>query len=308
MIKYVGKRLLHLAWIMLAVSFLTFLLMYLTPGDAASKKLSAQGVAVSEEVLMQTRENMGLLRPFFIQYGDWMLHAMRFDLGVSFKDGFPVAEKLWKGLKNTAILMAVSILLSLLAAVPLAFLAALKKDSVFDHGIRLISFVGNSIPNFLISVLLIYFICVRAKLLPVVADKSVRGLILPCLALSIAIISRFVRQFRAEFLEQLGKPFVAGARARGVKEFYVLRDVFHNASINILTIVGLSVGTLLGGSVVIETIFRWPGLGKLAMDAITNRDYPVIQGFVLLTCAIYVTVNLITDISYHFIDPRLRER
>ncbi|MCR5459607.1 MAG: ABC transporter permease [Acetatifactor sp.] len=308
MIKYVGKRLLHLAWIMLAVSFLTFLLMYLTPGDAASKKLSAQGVAVSEEVLMQTRENMGLLRPFFIQYGDWMLHAMRFDLGVSFKDGFPVAEKLWKGLKNTAILMVVSILLSLLAAVPLAFLAALKKDSVFDHGIRLISFVGNSIPNFLISVLLIYFICVRAKLLPVVADKSVRGLILPCLALSIPIISRFVRQFRAEFLEQLGKPFVAGARARGVKEFYVLRDVFHNASINILTIVGLSVGTLLGGSVVIETIFRWPGLGKLAMDAITNRDYPVIQGFVLLTCAIYVTVNLITDISYHFIDPRLRER
>lgn len=308
MIKYVGKRLLHLAWIMLAVSFLTFLLMYLTPGDAASKKLSAQGVAVSEEVLMQTRENMGLLRPFFIQYGDWMLHAMRFDLGVSFMDGFPVAEKLWKGLKNTAILMVVSILLSLLAAVPLAFLAALKKDSVFDHGIRLISFVGNSIPNFLISVLLIYFICVRAKLLPVVADKSVRGLILPCLALSIPIISRFVRQFRAEFLEQLGKPFVAGARARGVKEFYVLRDVFHNASINILTIVGLSVGTLLGGSVVIETIFRWPGLGKLAMDAITNRDYPVIQGFVLLTCAIYVTVNLITDISYHFIDPRLRER
>ena len=308
MIKYVGKRLLHLAWIMLAVSFLTFLLMYLTPGDAASKKLSAQGVAVSEEVLMQTRENMGLLRPFFIQYGDWMLHAMRFDLGVSFKDGFPVAEKLWKGLKNTAILMVVSILLSLLAAVPLAFLAALKKDSVLDHGIRLISFVGNSIPNFLISVLLIYFICVRAKLLPVVADKSVRGLILPCLALSIPIISRFVRQFRAEFLEQLGKPFVAGARARGVKEFYVLRDVFHNASINILTIVGLSVGTLLGGSVVIETIFRWPGLGKLAMDAITNRDYPVIQGFVLLTCAIYVTVNLITDISYHFIDPRLRER
>jgi len=308
MIKYVGKRLLHLAWIMLAVSFLTFLLMYLTPGDAASKKLSAQGVAVSEEVLMQTRENMGLLRPFFIQYGDWMLHAMRFDLGVSFKDGFPVAEKLWKGLKNTAILMVVSILLSLLAAVPLAFLAALKKDSVFDHGIRLISFVGNSIPNFLISVLLIYFICVRAKLLPVVADKSVRGLILPCLALSIPIISRFVRQFRAEFLEQLGKPFVAGARARGVKEFYVLRDIFHNASINILTIVGLSVGTLLGGSVVIETIFRWPGLGKLAMDAITNRDYPVIQGFVLLTCAIYVTVNLITDISYHFIDPRLRER
>ena len=308
MARYVGKRLLHLAWIMLAVSFLTFLLMYLTPGDAASKKLSAQGVAVSEEVLEKTREGMGLLRPFFIQYGDWAIHVLQLDLGTSFKDGFPVAEKLWKGLKNTTILMLASMALSLVVAVPLALLSALKKDSLLDHVVRLLSFIGNSLPNFLVAVILMYVLCIKARWLPVVAEGSLRGLILPCLALAIPIISRFVRQFRAEFLEQLGKPFVSGARARGVKEYYILRDVFHNASMNLLTIVSLSVGTLLGGSVVIETIFRWPGLGKLVMDAITNRDYPVIQGFVLLTCTIYVTVNLITDISYGWIDPRLRER
>ena len=308
MAKYVGKRLLHLVWITFAVSFLTFLLMYLAPGDAASKKLFAQGVAVSEEVLEKTREDMGLLRPFLIQFGDWALHVLRLDLGTSFKDGFPVAEKLWKGLKNTMVLMLVSMSFSLLISVPLALHAARKKDSLIDHLLRLLSFIGNSLPNFLISVLLMYFLCIKARLLPVVADGSVRGLILPCLALSIPIISRFVRQFRAEFLEQLGKPFVAGARARGVKERYVIRDVLHNSAMNILTMIGLSVGTLLGGSVVIETIFRWPGLGKLAMDAITNRDYPVIQGFVLLTCTIYVTVNLITDVSYVFFDPRLRER
>jgi len=308
MAKYVGKRLLHLVWITFAVSFLTFLLMYLAPGDAASKKLFAQGVAVSEEVLEKTREDMGLLRPFLIQFGDWALHVLRLDLGTSFKDGFPVAEKLWKGLKNTMVLMLVSMSFSLLISVPLALHAARKKDSLIDHLLRLLSFIGNSLPNFLISVLLMYFLCIKARLFPVVADGSVRGLILPCLALSIPIISRFVRQFRAEFLEQLGKPFVAGARARGVKERYVIRDVLHNSAMNVLTLIGLSVGTLLGGSVVIETIFRWPGLGKLAMDAITNRDYPVIQGFVLLTCTIYVTVNLITDVSYVFFDPRLRER
>lgn len=305
--KYIGKRLLHLVWIMLAVSFLTFLLMYLAPGDAAMKKLYAQGIAVSDEVLERTREDMGLNRPFLVQYGDWALHALRFDFGASFKDGFPVAGKLAKALRCTAILTLSSLALSLLVSLPLAVLTALHKDSVADYLIRFLSFVGNSLPNFLISVLLMYWLCVKARLLPVIAEGSVRGLILPCLALSIPICARFLRQFRAELLEQLGKPHITAAVTRGVKRRYILRDVLRGASISILTIVGLSVGTLLGGSVVIETIFRWPGLGKLAMDAITNRDYPVIQGFVLFTSTIYVLVNLITDISYRWIDPRLRQ-
>jgi peptide/nickel transport system permease protein len=305
---YIGKRLAHLVWIMLAVSFLTFLLMYLAPGDAAMKKLYAQGVAVSDEVLEKTREDMGLNRPFLVQYGDWALHALRFDLGESFKDGFPVADKLAKGLRHTAVLTASSLALALLVSLPLAILTALRKNSAVDYLIRFLSFVGNSLPNFLISVLLMYYLCVKARLLPVVAEGSARGLILPCLALSIPICARFLRQFRAELLEQLGKPYVAAAVARGVKRRYILRSVLHNASISILTIVGLSVGTLLGGSVVVETIFRWPGLGKLAMDAITNRDYPVIQGFVLFTSTIYVIINLLTDVSYRWIDPRLREK
>jgi len=306
--KYIGKRLLHLVWIMLAVSFLTFLLMYLSPGDAAMKKLNAQGIAVSDEVLEKTRESMGLNRPFLVQYGDWALHALRFDLGDSFKDGFPVAGKLLKGLRQTAVLTISSLVLSLLISLPLGIVTALKKDSLLDIVIRFFSFIGNSLPNFLISVLLMYYLCVKAHLLPVIADNSLRGLILPCLALSIPLCGRFIRQFRAEILEQLSKPHTAGAMIRGVKGRYILRDVLHNASISILTIVGLSIGTLLGGSVVIETIFRWPGLGKLAMDAITNRDYPVIQGFVLFTSTIYVVINLVTDISYRWIDPRLRKQ
>ena len=299
---------LHLIGIMIALSFLTFLLMYLAPGDAAVKKLNAQGVAVSQEVLDRVRADMGLDRPFLVQYGDWALKVLRGDLGTSYKDGASVAGKLSKALGYTAKLALGSMLLSLAISLPLAVFTALKRDSVPDYILRFLSFVGNSLPNFLISVLLMYFLCVRVRLLPVVAEQSFKGLILPCAALSIPMIGRFLRQFRAEILEQLGKSYVSGARSRDVKERYVLIcNVLHNASISILTIVGLSVGTLFGGSVVVETIFRWPGLGKLAMDAITNRDYPVIQGFVLFSAAVYVLVNLLTDIAYHWIDPRVRQ-
>ena len=308
MLKYIAKRLLHLAGILVAISFLTFLLMYLAPGDAAVKKLNAQGIAVSQEVLDKTRADMGLDRPFLVQYGDWVWHALRGDLGNSYKDGTSVAGKLGKAMGNTALLALGSLALSLLVSLPLAMLTAVKRDSVPDYVLRFFSFVANSLPNFLISVLLMYFLCVKARLLPVVADKNLKGLLLPALALSIPMIGRFLRQFRAEILEQLGKSYVAGARSRGVKGRYILfRNVLHNASISILTVVGLSVGTLFGGSVVVETIFRWPGLGKLAMDAITNRDYPVIQGFVLFAAVVYVLVNLLTDVAYHWIDPRVRQ-
>jgi peptide/nickel transport system permease protein len=308
MLKYIAKRLLHLAGILVAISFLTFLLMYLAPGDAAVKKLNAQGIAVSQEVLDKTRADMGLDRPFLVQYGDWAWKALRGDLGSSYKDGTSVAGKLGKAMGHTALLALGSLALSLLVSLPLAMLTAVKRDSVPDYVLRFFSFVANSLPNFLISVLLMYFLCVKARLLPVVADRNLKGLLLPALALSIPMIGRFLRQFRAEILEQLGKSYVSGARSRGVKGRYILfRNVLHNASISILTVVGLSVGTLFGGSVVVETIFRWPGLGKLAMDAITNRDYPVIQGFVLFAAVVYVLVNLLTDVAYHWIDPRVRQ-
>ncbi len=308
MAKYIGKRMLHLIWIMIALSFLTFMLMYLAPGDPAMKKLNAQGIAVSPEVLEAVRKEMGLDRPFFVQYGDWALKVLRGDLGESYKDGISVAEKLSKALGYTALLALGSMLISLLISLPLGMITALKKGSILDYVIRFFTFFGNSMPNFLISVLLMYFLCVKARLLPVMADRSLKGLLLPAVALSVPMCSRFIRQFRAEILEQLSRSYVSGAVSRGVKSRYILfRNVLHNASISILTIVSLALGTLFGGSVVIETIFRWPGLGKLAMDAITNRDYPVIQGFVLFTSVIYVMVNLLTDIAYRWIDPRVKE-
>lgn len=302
------RRLLHLVVILLGVSFLTYLLLYLAPGDPAQKKLTAQGVAVSQEVLDATRQQMGLNRPFLVQYGSWLAGLLRGDFGVSYKDGLPVAPRLLTALGYTAVLALSSLALSLAVALPLALVTAVRKNGILDHAVQFLTFVGNSLPNFLLSVLLMYFLCIRAKLLPVIASKSFKGLLLPSLALAIPMCSRFIRQFRVEILEQLGKSYVDAARLRGVRGRYILiSNVLHNALVPILTVIGLSIGTLFGGSVVIETLFRWPGLGQLAMGAISDMDYPLVQGFVILTSGIYVLVNFITDLLYHWIDPRVGE-
>ena len=279
--------------IIIGLSFLTYLLMYISPGDPALKKLNAQGITVSEETLEAAREEMGLNEPFLARYAQWLGNALTGDLGTSYKDGMPVAGKLTHALRYTLILSVASLAVSLIVSLPLAVISAVKKDGILDNIVKLLSFIGNSLPNFLISVLLMYFFCVKTDLLPVLADESVKGLILPCLALAIPMCSRFLRQFRAEVLEQLGRDYVLGA------------NVLHNAAIPILTIVALSIGSLLGGSVVVETIFRWPGIGKLVMDSITARDYPVIQGFVIFTSCIYVLINLAADLCYRRLDPRV---
>lgn len=294
--------------ILFGVTFLVFGLMYISPGDPAQKKLTAGGIAVSEDVLEETREEMGLNRPFLVQYGDWLGKALRGDFGTSFKDGIPVGEKLLKGIKYTAILSVSSFLLAVLVSIPLGIYSAVRQNRFGDYLIRFLSFIGNSLPNFLISVLLMYFFCIKFKIFPIIAEQSLKGLFLPALTLAVPMMSQFIRQIRAEVLEQLHQPYVSGARARGVKERFILfGNVLHNSMIPIVTVLGLSVGSLMAGSVVVETIFMWPGLGKLAMDSITARDYPVVQGFVILMAVIYVLVNLITDLSYHRLDPRVNE-
>lgn len=304
--NYVGKRLLQLIPIILGLTFLVFTLLYIAPGDPAQRKLTAQGVAVSEQVLEQTREEMGLNRPFLVRYGDWLLGVLRGDFGASYKDGMPVLPKLVRCMGNTLVLAVGSLLLALVVSVPLGVLTAARRGEVIDRLIRLLTFVGNAMPNFLVSVLLMYYLCIKVNLFPVIARGTVQGLFLPALALAIPMASRFIRQIRAEVLEELGKPYVAGALARGVAMRTVLvHDVLRNTLSGVLTIVGLSVGTLMGGSVVVETIFRWPGVGQLVMDAISARDFPVIQGFVLFMAVIYVVVNLLTDLSYRALDPRV---
>ena len=304
--KQIIKRIIELIIILIVLSFLTFLLMYLAPGDPAEKRLSSQGVAVTKEVLQAEQERMGLLRPFFVRYGEWFTGILRGDFGVSFKDDLPVSPKLISGLKNTSVLAFSSLILSLLVSIPLGILSAVKQNSILDHIVRVLSFIGNALPNFLISVLLMYFLCIRVNLFPVVATGSIQGLCMPALSLAIPMAGRFTRQIRTETMEQLQQDYVTGLRVRGVREKDILiHNVFRNASGHIFTIVALQIGTLMGGSVVIETIFRWPGIGKLVMDSINARDYPTIMGFVLIMGTIYVIINFLSDVLYHVVDPRV---
>ncbi len=306
--KYIIKRLVQLIPMILGITFLTFLLLYISPGDPAQRKLNAQGMAVTKEVLVQAREEMGLDQHFIKQYGDWLLGLLHGDLGLSYKDGTPVALKLGRGIKNTAVLAASAFLLAAAVALPLGIYTAVRKNRFSDYCIRFICFLGNALPNFLLAIILMYFLCIRMNAFPVIAKGSLQGLFLPTVALAFPLASRLIRQVRVAVLKQLETDYVSGARARGVKKEYILfRNVLHNALPSILTVLGLSVGTLLGGSVVIESIFMWPGLGKLVMDSITARDYPVIQGFVILMAVIYVVINLLIDLGYRLLDPRVKE-
>ncbi len=306
MIKKIAGKIAGLIVILLILSFFVFLLMYIAPGDPAEKRLTSQGVIVTKEVLRAEQERLGLLRPFFVRYGEWLFGVVRGDFGLSFKDDRPVAPKLMAGLNKTIILAMSSLLFSLIISYPLALLSAFKKDKISDHIIRIISFIGNSLPNFLISVLLMYFFCIKMNLFPVIADGSLKGLLLPVLSLSIPMISRFTRQMRSEMITQLSEDYVTGMRLRGVKELFIAFNIVRNSLGHVITIIGLQIGTLMGGSVVIETIFRWPGIGKLVMDSITARDYPVIMGFVVIMGTIYVLINQLTDLSYHLLDPRVK--
>lgn len=303
--KYIIWRLLQLIPILVGLSILVFGLLYISPGDPVERQLMLRGVAVSEEVLKEQRHKAGVDRPFIQQYVAWATKALSADLGNSYKDGMPVVNKLAKAIKYTATLSLASIIFSIVFSIPLGVYAAIRQEQIPDYLIRLFSFVGNSVPNFLLCVLLIFFFCISNKWFPVVAKSNLQGLFLPMLSLSIPLISQLIRQVRVEMLEQLKKDYISSARIRGVKERYVLfSNALRNALPGIITVIGLSVGHLLGGSVVIESIFRWPGVGKMVMDAISDRDYPVIQGFVIFTAVIYVIINLIIDITYKFLDPR----
>ena len=304
MIKRVFKKLLGLIIILVILSFFVFALLYIAPGDPAEKRLTSQGVAVTKQVLDAERERLGLLKPFLVRYGEWLGHVVRGDFGVSFKDDMPVAPKLSAGLNNTIILAMSSLVLSLLLSFPLAIISAVKKDGIVDNIVKIFSFVGNSLPNFLISVLLMYFLCIKLKLFPVISSGSVQGLFMPVLSLGIPMTGRFIRQIRAEFLNEMKEDYFVGMRGRGVSGCYIVLNLIHNCLGHVFTIVALQIGTLMGGSVVIETIFRWPGIGKLVMDSITARDYPVIMGFVIIMGTIYVVINQLADILCHYLDPR----
>ena len=306
---YILKWLLQLIPILIGITLLSFLLMHIASADAIDVMEQNTGGILSEEAKEEVRRELGLDKPLLEQYGIWLKNMLTGDMGESYISGKPVFSTFLSKLPATIYLTVASILLTVLISVPLGILAAVKQNRILDYIIRFFSFIGNSLPNFFVSLLLIYFFALKLQWFPVMGNtQGWKSIVLPTFTLAIAMASKYTRQIRATVLEEWNKDYVLGARSRGVSEKRILYfSVLKASMLTIITLLALSIGSLLGGTAIVESIFMWDGVGKMAVDAITMRDYPVIQAYVIWMAIIYVMVNLVTDIIYHYFDPRIRK-
>lgn len=307
-VKYIFKRIIGIIPILIIVSFISFALLNLGGGDPAEIILTSQGTVVTPELLASVRADMGLDKPFFTQYISWVNNVIHGNLGTSYATGLSVVQELKEHLPYTLKLTVSSMILTLIVSIPLGIISAVKKDKFTDSIISLFTFIGNSIPGFFLALILLLVFSLRLKWLPILSESGIKSLILPSITLSVAMTSKYIRQIRSVVIDELEKGYVKGARSRGVKENNILYiNVLKNTMITVITLTGLSIGSLLGGTAVVESIFVLPGIGSLVLTAISNRDYPIIQGYVLWMAVIFMIVNLITDLLYRLFDPRVRE-
>lgn len=305
--KYVLRRFLQLIPVLIGITFLSFAMMRAAGSDAITELYGDKG-AVSQEIIDAKRAELGLDKPFLVQYLAWVGGMMRGDMGVSYISGKDVFQTFISKLPATLLLTALSIAMTVVISIPLGVLTAVRHDKLTDYVLRFFSFVGNSLPNFFVALLLMQIFSIKLRILPVISKGlSIQSAMLPTLTLAIAMSAKYMRQVRAAVLEELNKDYVIGAKARGVRSSVILwKSVLKSSMLTIITLLALSIGSLLGGTAIIESIFMWDGVGKLAVDATTMRDYPMIQAYVVWMAIIYVLVNLITDLLYHALDPRIR--
>ena len=306
--SYALRRVLQLIPILFVITFLSYGLMHLAGSDAVMQKMEATGMVASPEVLAAMRRELGLDKPFLEQYFIWLGNLLQGDMGVSYLTGLDVFDTFLSKLPATLLLTVLAVGLTVVISIPLGVLAAVRKDRWTDRLVRAASFIGNSSPNFFTALLLMYVFAIRLGWLPVLSQGvNPAAAALPTLTLAIAMSAKYLRQVRATVLDELAKPYVEGARARGVPFTRTLVfSVMRACLVTILTLLSLSIGSLLGGTAIVESIFLWDGVGKLAVDAIRMRDYPMIQAYVMWMAVIYVLVNLVADLSYRLLDPRIR--
>ena len=305
---YAVKRLLQLIPILFAITFLSYGMMRLAGSDVVEQKMENTSGMVSQEMIDAAREELGLDKPFIVQYVTWLGKLARGDMGVSYVSNKPVFSTFVSKLPATLLLAFISILLTVIVSIPLGIWSAVNQNKAADYVIRTASFIGNSLPNFFVSLLLMYFFAIRLNWFPVISrGVSLQSVALPAFTLAIAMSAKYLRQVRATVLDELSKDYVLGAKARGVKfSTTMLNSVMKASLVTIITLLTLSIGSLLGGTAIVESIFMWDGVGKMAVDAINMRDYPIIQAYVMWMAIIYVLVNLVTDLSYRYLDPRIR--
>lgn len=301
---FIISRLLSAAVVLLGVSCLVFLLLHLVPGDPVEVMLGESAHVADREAL---RQALGLNQPLWAQLLHFLEGLLRLDLGTSLHSKRPITEMLWERIPATAELAAAALGVAVLIAFPLGVLAAVHKDSAWDYGAMGVSLLGVSMPNFWLGPLLILVFSVWLGWLPVSGRDELSSLVLPALTLGTALAAVLSRMVRASLLEVLHEDFVRTARAKGLPERVVVwHHALRNALLPVVTILGLQLGVLLGGAVVTEMVFSWPGLGELTIESIQRRDYPVVQACVLLISVTYVLVNTATDLLYAWLDPRVR--
>ncbi|MCR4435108.1 MAG: ABC transporter permease [Clostridiales bacterium] len=305
--RFLLKRLLALIPVLLGVSVVTFALINLTPGDPAEIAIRASGVQPTSEAVEAMRQKLGLEGPVYRQYIRWLWKVIHLDLGQSFNSGLPVAQELLLRFPATLRLALCALAFTAVIALPLGIFAAIYPGSPIDHISRVCALLGSSMPGFWLGLLLIYALAVRLKLFPVVGMGGIKHLVLPAFTLGFGLAAPYIRLLKTSMLEVLQKDFINTARAKGLRERLVIaRHALKNALLPAVTLLGMNFGGLLSGSFIVETIFSWPGIGKYAVDAIFLKDYTVIQGYVLLMAVIFVLVNLLVDLCYVFLDPRIR--
>lgn len=308
--KQLLYRLGQIVLVLLGISFITFALVMLSPGDPVRQMIAGnEDIIVSQQEIDALRAELGLDKPFVFQYLDWLGRALRGNLGFSYMVKKPVVEELMHSLPATVILSLASTLFMLAIAVPLGIYSAVKRNSIADYIVRAMTFVSISVPNFWMGLMLLWIFGLKLRWLPIVGGSvNLRNLVLPALTLGIVMAAKYARQVRAAVLEELNQDYVMGARARGMSESHILwKEVLPNAMMPLITLLGLSFGNLLGGAAVVEIVFSWPGLGYLAVQSIIYRDFQLVQGIVLWIALMYMIINLVIDISYNRLDPRLRK-
>lgn len=302
------RRVLQFIPVLLGITFLAFLLIYFSPSDPVSVRMSAGGISVSPEIMESMRKSMGLDRPLLVQYGDWLWNILHGNMGKSYITDADVLDQILKALPYTLKMAGASLLLTLCISIPVGILTAAMQNSKFDYVVRVMAFVGNALPNFIIALCLMFIFSYRLGWIPVLATTKPIGLILPALTLALVMSSRYIRQIRAAMLDELGKGYVVGLRSRGLSETTILyKNVLKNIMVTVITLTGISLGSLLGGTVIVETVFTWPGLGNLIMEGISQRDYPVVQAVIVWMASAFMVVNLLTDISYTVFNPKIKD-
>ncbi|HEY1296742.1 MAG TPA: nickel ABC transporter permease [Chloroflexota bacterium] len=312
MTTYVVRRVLAIIPVLFGISILVFLLVHLIPGDVAQILLGTQA---TDQQLETLRRTFGLDRPLPVQYLDWLSHILRGDFGVSFRTNRPVLPDLVSRFGVTVQLTLVSMLIALVVAIPLGAISAARRGRAADGASRVVALFGLSIPNFWLGTLLILFVSLGLHWLPPVGFVSlldnpwlgIQTLILPAIALGTAVAAFIMRMVRSSLLEVLRQDYIRTAQAKGLHEQTVLyRHAMKNAFIPVLTVIGVQIGYLLGGAVIIESIFSLPGMGRFLLDSISNRDYSIVQGGVLFIALVFCLVNLSVDLVYGWLDPRIR--